>query len=46
MSQPAHFDIGDYASMVGIGFGIPLAVLALGFGICWILDGFGVRPSN
>ena len=34
------FTFGDYASLVTIAFGIPLAVLILGYGTWWVVVGF------
>jgi hypothetical protein len=40
----SRFTFGDYASLVSIAFGIPLAVLVLGWGARWVIAGFTRIP--
>ena len=42
--EPRFFTFGDYASLVSIAFGIPLAVLVLGCGARWVIAGFTRIP--
>jgi hypothetical protein len=44
-SQPQYFGFSDYVHIVATGIA-PIACLVIGYGIWWVVQGFGNRPPS